>query len=232
MTSCPAGGRAQPPTRRIHDARYRPLHLSQLGARQGACAPQQARPPARQDPRRSKQQPTSATPRLSVRGRPPCGGAPRRCRPSDSSRCPLRVAVRRLPPSARSARCAREHGFGGSTTPRLRGGGWGQLHLTEMRQQVGERDVRTRGEPAHRREEFVVRNVFEGSVVHSFFIHPRFRTSHVARGATLAMRDEIRSVLGGDRRSSDDVERTRGIRACGVDAQVADVRKRVKGRLT
>jgi very-short-patch-repair endonuclease len=46
--------------------------------------------------------------------------------PHDSSRCPLRVATRRLPPAARSARCAREHGFGGKSTPRLRGGGWGQ----------------------------------------------------------------------------------------------------------
>jgi len=40
--------------------------------------------------------------------------------------------------------------------------------LPQMREQVGERDVRTRREPAHRREEIFVRNVFERLGNHSF----------------------------------------------------------------
>src|SRR5512139_1997767 len=43
-----------------------------------------------------------------------------------------------------------------------------ELHLTEVGEQLRERDVRVCRESTHRREESVVRKVFEGAVVHSF----------------------------------------------------------------
>jgi hypothetical protein len=52
-----------------------------------------------------------------------------------------------------------------------------------MRKQVRERNVRVRGESTDRFEESVVRKVFEGAVLHSSLIHPRFRASGLARRA-------------------------------------------------